>query len=288
MNRSSGQPAGPEKICCKTPGPGHGWATLGGMTAVEQSRATVVTTRPAGQGVNLCRALRRRGITAWNLPAVRLAPASNPDTVRTALAKAVTGAALIFTSPAAVRHALALRPADAPCPGEILAVGASTARALRRAGLGPVTVPQQASSEGLLALEALSGIKGKRIAIVGAAGGRELLGDSLAERGARVQRVNVYRRLPARLDARHWQAIGESKPPLLVTLTSAQAIGMLAERLPADAWQRLCSGTALASSPRLARLASQLGFAQVRQARSATDAELLAAIDALFSVPWPT
>ena len=252
------------------------------MTPPATIRATVVTTRPSGQGVNLCRALRRRRFKAWNLPAVRLLPTANPDAARDALARAVTGDAMIFTSPAAVRHALALWPSSDSLDADILAVGAATARTLRRAGLGPVTVPQQASTEGLLALDVLAGVSDKRIAIVGAPGGRALLGNSLAERGAQVQRVNVYRRGPARLDARHWRAIERSQPPLLVTLTSAQAVGMLAERLPVAAWRHLRSAIALASSPRLARLASQLGFAGVRQADSATDADLLAAIDAIF------
>ncbi len=242
----------------------------------------MVTTRPVGQGTNLCRALRRRGFVAWNLPAVRLVTARNPNAAHEDLAAALDGDMMIFTSPAAVRHALALWPDKASCQAELLAVGASTARALQRAGLGPVTVPREARSEGLLALDVLARIKNKRIAIVGAAGGRALLGECLIERGAKLQRVNVYRREPAHLDSRHWRAVENSRPPLVATLTSAQAMALLTTRLPPETWKRLCSATALASSPRLARLAQQLGFARIEQARSATDADLLAAIEALF------
>lgn len=249
------------------------------------SRLTVITTRPSGQGVNLCRALRRRGYRAWNLPAVRLSGARDEEAARQALATATRGDAMIFISPAAVRHALHLWPRETRCKTRFFAVGAATARALERAGFEPVLVPQEATSEGLLALDELRQIRNRRIAIVGAAGGRALLGNRLGQRGARVQRVHVYRREPARLDARHWRALDRSTPPLLVTVTSAQTIQNLAGRLPAAAWQQLHSGIALVSSPRLANVASDLGFARIERARSATDAGLVAAIDALFSVP---
>ncbi len=252
------------------------------MAKPSRTRTTVVTTRPSGQGVNLCRALRRRGLTAWNLPVLRLAPVRDTQAARAGLVSALAGDRIIFTSPAAVRHALAVWPRGASMRAEPIAVGASTARALRNAGMGPVALPTHASSEGLLDMASLARVRGKRIAIVGAAGGRRLLGDSLAERGAQVSRVNVYQRLPARWDARHMHALDGLRGPVVVTVTSAQSMAELAERLPAAAWQCLRSGAAVASSPRLDELARELGFSRVHRADSATDADLLAAITTLF------
>lgn len=252
------------------------------MRITDKSRATVVTTRPAGQAVNLCRALRRRGMLAWNLPLMRLRPVADECPACQGLASSLGGDAVIFTSPAAVRHALDLWPSDAGVRATRYAVGESTARALRRAGLGPILVPAEASSEGLLAMAPLADVDGRQIAIVGAAGGRPFLGDQLARRGAVISRVNVYRRVPAQWNRRHWRALESMREPLLVTVTSAQSMAELADRLPAADWQRLRAGTAVASSPRLAHLARDLGFAAVKQARSATDADLIAAIDTLF------
>lgn len=252
------------------------------MTKAEKSRATVVTTRPSGQGINVCRALRRRGFVAWNLPAVRLSATTDEAAVREALIAAASGDALIFTSPAAVHHAIALWPTGLAASAHRFAVGESTARALQRAGLGPVLVPVQATSEGLLAMEQLAQVRGRKIAIVGAPGGRPLLGDCLTRRGADLSRVNVYQRLPARWDARHWRALESVRQPVVTTLTSAQSMARLSSRLPEMHWQRLRAGTAVASSPRLAQLARKLGFSRVERARSATDVDLIAAIAALF------
>ncbi len=252
------------------------------MAKPSKARATVVTTRPSGQGVNLCRALRDRGLAAWNLPVLRLAPMPDTQAVRDGLARALAGDRIIFTSPSAVRHALAQWPPAAGVRAERIAVGASTARALRQAGMGPVAIPDHASSEGLLDMASLARVRGQRIAIVGAAGGRPLLGDSLAGRGALVSRVNVYRRLPARWDARHGHALDGLRGTVVLTVTSAQSMADLAERLPPAAWTRLRSGIAVASSPRLQDLAHELGFSGVHRAASATDADLLAAILALF------
>ncbi len=193
----------------------------------------MVTTRPSGQAVNLCRALRRRGINAWNLPTVRLAATSDEAAARDGLVAALGGDALIFTSPAAVRHALALWPPGLGARATRFAVGESTARVLRDAGLDPVHVPDEANSEGLLAMEGLMYVRDQQVAIVGAPEGRELLGDRLARRGAVVSRVNVYQRLPARWDTRHLRALESVRAPVLTTVTSAQTMAKLAERLPA-------------------------------------------------------
>lgn len=252
------------------------------MVKTTKSKVTVITTRPSGQGVNLCRALRRRGMNAWNLPTVRLAATDDEGAARDGLASALRGDVLIFTSPAAVHHALALWPLELAARASCFAVGESTARVLRDANLGPVFVPGEASSEGLLAMEQLVHVRDQQVAIVGAPGGRQLLGDRLARRGADISRVNVYQRLPAQWNARHWRALESVQKPVLTTVTSAQTMTQLAERLSASNWRRLCAGIALASSPRLAGLARQLGFARVERALSATDAELIAAIDSLF------
>ncbi len=250
------------------------------MSALDPATTVVITTRPSGQGVALCRRLRRHGLIAGNLPAVRLAPMPDRDRARQSLQQAMGADKAIFTSPAAVRQAVALKPAGR-WHARRLAVGSSTGRALEVASWGPVIVPRRADSEGLLALKALQLVAGETIAIVGASGGRMLLGQSLSDRGATVLRAHVYRRLPAQLDARHHRLL--ARPGCaVVTVTSAQAMRALAARLSAESWQHLCRGVAVASSPRLVRLASELGFSRVRRARSATDRALADAIVSLF------
>lgn len=74
------------------------------------------------------------------------------------------------------------------------AVGESTANKLRQAGLDPF-VPNEFSSEGLLALSELKQVENQRVLIVRGLGGRETLKKKLLERDATVDYLEVYQRL---------------------------------------------------------------------------------------------
>ena len=100
---------------------------------------------------------------------------------------------MIVVSLNAVEHGLALMDtARAPqTRARMMAVGESTAAALEQAGFDAVLRPARgASSEALLAKT----VAGSRILIVRGEGGRQLLGDTLSKRGARVTYAEVYRR----------------------------------------------------------------------------------------------
>lgn len=251
-------------------------------THVSDPPITVIVTRPSGQGHGLCRALRRRGIAAISLPAMRLAPVTDDEAAARALRHAFAGDLAVFTSPKAVQQAHRLLAAQAVRKARLIAVGEATARALDEIGWGPAITPPGSGSEAVLQLACLRQPRGARVAVIGAAGGRSLLPDTLAERGAQVARVPVYRRLPARLDARHWQALEAARGVLVTTATSARSLQMLSTRVPEAGWRRLLAGIALASSERLQAHAQALGFARIARADSATDADLLAAIGGLF------
>ena len=233
---------------------------------------SVVITRPAGTAASLVRLVRARGGVPLLLPGLSLRAAEDAAAARAALDAALDGEVLVFASPAAVRFAAALRPLRTAAT--VLAVGQGTARALRRHGLAAVS-PSRQDSEGLLALPALHAPRGRRVALVGAPGGRGLLRAALAARGARLCEAHVYRRVPARLDGRHVDAVLRLSPDACVLLSSAEALANLRAGLPPAAWTRLCDGVAVASSERLAGVARAAGFARVRVAASARPADLL-------------
>jgi uroporphyrinogen-III synthase len=174
-----------------------------------------------------------------------------------------------------VRHAVALAPPRTSAL--VLAVGQGTARALRRHGFTDVRAPQRQDSEGLLALAELRELDGRAVALVGAAGGRGMLRTTLAERGAVLREVHVYRRVPARLDRRHVDAVRRLPASALVLVCSAESGRQHAYALPPDAVRRLCAATAVVSSERLADIAAAAGFARITQAASAMADDLLAA-----------
>lgn len=237
----------------------------------------IAITRPAGTGAALANRVRALGGTPLSLPGSSLHAAADARAARAALRKALACAAVIFTSPAAVKFARrlgALRSRDI-----VLAPGSRTQRALLRAGCGQVTAPEREDSEGLLTLPVLRNVRGKRIGIVGAAGGRELLDRELIARGAEVIHAHVYQRTPARLDCRHADALRRNaRAPLYVLLSSAEALANIAASLPEDALRTLLRGTAVASSARIVAAARKAGFACVLRANSVHPGDMLDAI----------
>lgn len=230
----------------------------------------VAITRPAGTATTLARQVRAAGGVPLLLPGLSLRGMASATALRAALRDEL----IVFTSPAAVRFAAALAPLRTRAA--VLAVGQGTARALRRHGID-AQAPARQDSEGLLELPAARTLRGKRVALVGAPGGRGVLRAQLVARGARLRELHVYQRVPPRLDRRHIAAVLALPRTARVLLSSAEALQNLADRLPASALARLCATVAVVSSARLAQAARTVGFARIVQAESALARDLLAA-----------
>src|SRR5690606_22867134 len=140
------------------------------------------------------RAAAALGARTLALSPWRIACLDDPN-VRSTLQRTLAAPRVVFTSPAAVAAAAALQPLR-PGPDQAwVAVGAGTAQAMRRAGAGHVESPARMDSEGLLALPALGDVQGLDVGLVTAPGGRGVIAATLARRGARVLRANVYERV---------------------------------------------------------------------------------------------
>jgi uroporphyrinogen-III synthase len=239
---------------------------------------TVVAISSAAQNARLRRAALGAGAAFVGLPLLRLratgpaeAHGSDAD-----LRRALACPQCIFTSPAAVHFAVG-RMALPDHGGAAFAVGAGTAAALRRAGVRQVRHPAEMNSEGLLALPELDP-PAAEVGLVGAPGGRGMLGPALEARGARVRLAQVYTREPGRLDRRHLAALAAAREPLALLLTSAEALAQLLAAVPDPLLVRLRSATVVAGSARLAALASRYGFETVVQAASPRWPALCAAL----------
>lgn len=233
----------------------------------------VVITRPAGTAAVLARRVRAGAGTPLLLPGLSLR-AIDDSQLPAQMRAALKDDCLVFTSPAAVRFAAALLPLRTRAT--VFAVGQGTARALHRHGV-PAQAPSRQDSEGLLGLPALQDLHGKRVALIGAPGGRGLLREQLVARGARLRELHVYRRVPPRLDRRHAAAVMALPRSAQLLLSSAEALHNIAACLPPPAWARLQAVVAVVSSERLAAAARAAGFARIVQAASAGAGDLLAA-----------
>lgn len=240
--------------------------------------ATVIVTRPAGTSASLRASARMRGAQALALPGLSLRGSTQPD-VGDALVEAARAAqAWIFTSPNAVRFAFAVAPGlRLPVSARVLGVGRGTQRALARRGVAAVVPVERSDSEGLLALPELAEVRGWRVALVGAPGGRDLIAATLRQRGATVEPLHVYERRAPRLGRRHFDALAQASAPWLTLLSSAAALANLVALLPPALLARLRHQPFVVSSPRLAAQARAQGFEDVVEAASALPRDLLAA-----------
>ena len=236
----------------------------------------VISLRPAGAHAALRRAAARHGLRVFALSPWRIARRDDAH-AREALDMALAAEVVVFTSPPAVAAAAALRALRA-APGQTwLGVGAGTARALRRAGVGDADAPSRMDSEGLLALPALADVAGRSIGLVTAPGGRGVLASTLHDAGAELRRADVYLRVPTPPSPARIDRLMALPTPWLLPLSSGEALQRTLDRLPAPAVHRLRQAHVLAASARLATLARCAGFTCITQAADATPASLLAA-----------
>jgi uroporphyrinogen-III synthase len=236
----------------------------------------VISLRPAGGHAALRRAAAAQGARLLALSPWRLAYRDDHAT-RESLQAALSAPLVIFTSPSAVRAAQALQALRLRDRQAYYAVGGGTARTLRRVGIAQVESPAQMDSEGLLALPGLRKTRGAQVGLVTAPGGRGRIATVLQRRGARVLRADVYERVVLQPSARAVAKLRALQAPLLLALSSGEALERIVAALPGDALARLRTARVLAASQRLAGLAQWHGFEDIVLADDARPASLLAA-----------
>jgi uroporphyrinogen-III synthase len=243
-----------------------------------------VVTRPREQAGTLADLIQEAGGVAHRFPSIEIQPPADASAARALLERLDGFDLAIFVSPAAVEKGFELiRQWHPGLPAA--ALGAGTRSALARHGVGQIIVPQAgADSEALLALPELNGIAGKRILIVRGEGGREVLGDTLAARGARVRYAECYRR--ARPDAdpgallRAWSN-GEVHA---ITISSSTGLANFVAMLGEPARRLLQQTAVFAPHQRVAGAANQAGAREVVIAGPG-DAQVVERLVAYFKGP---
>ncbi|GAA3909429.1 uroporphyrinogen-III synthase [Halomonas cibimaris] len=240
----------------------------------------VLITRPGERGDALACSLREHGHAVEKLPIMELVPLIETPGQRSIWLNIDQYGKIIVVSPFAAHclaEALDRYWPQLPVGIGYYSVGTATAEALHaRLGVRVRTPPPDAgedTSEALLTLPSLRRLDGEKVLLIAGEGGRIMMTETLAERGARVTRSEVYRREyrppPAgarrRLDAGDYRAL---------IVTSGEMLQHLAP------W---CSPSALhqpliVSSQRLATLADTLGFTATTVAPGATPPALTAAL----------
>jgi uroporphyrinogen-III synthase len=238
--------------------------------------AGILITRPARQAAGFAQKIAALGGTPVIFPAIAILPPADPAPLARAHAALADYDIAIFVSANAVEYGVP-DPRRWPATLVAFAPGPGTAEALAAAGVPGTVIPETTfDSEGLLALPGLSDVRGKRVLILRGDGGRELLGETLASRGARVDYVACYRRAkPASGSAGLAEAFRDGRIDA-VTITSTEGLDnlwALADGAMRAAWR---ARPTFVPHPRIAARARAIGLAVVETAGA--DAGLVAGL----------
>lgn len=219
--------------------------------------ATVLVTRPAARAGELVAAVERAGGTAIVFPVLDI-ESRDPTILKEQQAQLPTPDIAIFVSANAVDHGLSCIPDSGV---RLAAIGPATRRQLEAAGRTVDIFPADGfDSEHLLAAPELQRPAGKNILIVRADSGREMLATALKERGARVDYLSVYRRLPKRHTDAELQALEQAwraRGVAFVTAMSVASFDSLWSALPEYCRRALPRSRLVTPSERVIQTASK-------------------------------
>jgi uroporphyrinogen-III synthase len=150
----------------------------------------ILVTRPSQQAADLVTAIEAAGGIPKVFPLLEILP-RDPQLVAREEALLPSPEFLVYVSPNAVHHGLRWHRTNAVA----IAIGPATLSELHRAGISDARHAGAGfDSESLLADAVFESVAGRHIRIVRGQDGRELLGETLRDRGAVVDYLAVYRR----------------------------------------------------------------------------------------------
>jgi uroporphyrinogen-III synthase len=232
----------------------------------------LIVTRPRAQAVDWVQALQQLGQPAQALPLIEIVAVGDAQPVADAWSQLDRLALVVFVSANAVGQFFALAPPGATWPAHVQAgsTGPGTTAALLAAGLprGLLVEPDAAAaafdSEALWARLSEQAWKDKRVLVVRGEEGRDWLAEQLLANGAQVSFIAAYARRAPQLDACEQALLQHAMAEPAAHLwffSSSQSVRHLQALLPAADWS---AAQAVASHPRIAQAARDLGFGRVR------------------------
>ncbi len=245
----------------------------------------ILITRPLSQGEDLRAQLRKLGFQVDHVPVMEVEPLTAPEqlaAIEKIFSRITTYHGIILVSVNAAEQALPwLQKYPHARTTKILSVGKTTASYYNKNHVhdSRVIYPRQdMSSEGLLAMYELQAeeVKGRRYLILRGSGGRELIAQTLRQRGAHVDSCELYRRY---LPEQHTEALKKALIATdLVAINSSESLENLMTMAKDMPLESLHQNTLLVPTVRVANIARQLNFRHIISASSATDDAMIEAV----------
>lgn len=235
----------------------------------------IVITRPAGESQRLAALIRHAGGVPLLFPAIEIIDAPDPRALDDVIDRLDEFDLAIFISPSAVEKAMTRITARCVLPAKLrcAAIGPGGVRALQRFGVTEVIAPEgRYDSESLLASSFMQSVGGMRMVIFRGDGGRELLGETLSERGATVEAVTCYRRVKPALDNAHLLQAWARGEVAAVIITSSEGLRNLCEMIGVAGQTYLRNTLMVVPHSRIAATAREMDMMQVVESASGDEA----------------
>lgn len=226
----------------------------------------VVVTRPEAQAQGLVRAIAAEGGCPVLFPVLAIGDVADPAPLLALAERLEDYDFAVFVSANAIEKALPLILAHRAWPHKlrVAVMGKSSERAVARFGIRDAISPQERfDSEGLLALEPFQDVAGKKVIVFRGDAGRELLGDTLQQRGASVEYVSCYRRTRPDATPEPLMELWRRGEMDAVTLSSSEGLRNLWDMLDAAGQAHLAHTPAFVPHQRIAQEAERLGLTRI-------------------------
>ncbi|MBW7984503.1 uroporphyrinogen-III synthase [Enterobacillus tribolii] len=244
---------------------------------------SILVTRPSPSGEQLVSRLTALGRVAYHAPLIDFSPGSQLEHVPGLIAALRQDDLVFALSQHAVRYAHASMQRSGqgwPDTLRYFAIGRTTALRLHTISGRDVEFPPPPEiSEALLQLPALQNVAGRRALLLRGNGGRELLAETLEQRGATVTLCECYQRSPIHYNGAEQSAHWQRQQISTLVITSGEMLQQLYDLVPEHdrlAWLLQCR--LIIVSERLAGLAQKLGWQDIRIAESADNDALIRAL----------
>jgi len=248
-------------------------------TRLPLTNKTILVTRPEGLANSLIQQINDAGGIALHYPVIQIGDSDKTEEQNNIIDKLSTFDIAIFISPTAVQKTLA-KIKNPPEQLVLAVIGRSTEAMLNKHGLQAQIVPEDFNTESLLEHPNLQQdkITNTSIVIFRGVGGRELLGNTLIERGAKVVYAEMYQRRKNSINSLSQKELTGID---MLTVTSNEGLQNLYDLT--DDKSALTALPIVVPGTRAHKLATQLGFSSIIQSSNATDDACLLSLNHFWS-----
>lgn len=238
----------------------------------------VAITRPAGQATKLTQLIQQAGGNVIAFPLIDITPLDDYAQFEAIITNIADYDWILFISSNAVQNSMPrLLERGIPNHLQFAAIGPTTAQNLNDFGIQHVLIPNgnRFDSESLLSLPKMHDMQGKKVMLVRGIGGRDVLANTLTERGAQVTFAECYQRVNPQSNCNALKQAFKNGQLHAIVVTSSEAMRYLLAMADDSAW--LKQVTLFVNHARVAEEPIKMGLS-VKVADAPGDEAMLASL----------